>query len=726
MVGDSMFVYGGINRTRFQQRVRWFDIYNPSSTTGVPRLTTRSFTGTTSSYYDTTPITMNMTVDADFASFNPQALVIRMAEVLVVPIGSIHIVNYQRGSVVVLFTIYPAPGFVPQETADRLVSLVAKDPNVLGDLGKVLAINQVTARPARPPAQPTNDDSSDRANALALGLGLGLGGGCVVLLMITILAVLLSRKRRPRRDQNATLPEIDDEVALPDVAVPDPLATSLTASGTTASSSIRSSGNRSPAFQAQYIIVYPEIAIESKLGSGAFGVVYKARWHATACVVKENLIDDEERQREFLKEASAMTRMHPHPNIVQLLGVCVDPQYPMAIVLEWVDAGSLDAYLHDKERDLPAKVALELCRDIAAGMQHLHAEGILHCDLSARNVLLAYRRHTYIAKIADFGLSHFTNLGALGTYSAESAMKLPIRWTSPEILENPNQSTKAGDVWSFGVVLWEVFQRELPYQNMPENSQVIVAVSKGYRLPLPTKVSHPDEIDEIITCCFSTDPADRPTMEHIYFKIEKLFLPEDAGPESKPVPVEIGRYKIPMSTSISSEDTSSNYKLDGNLSGGSTPARETDPYHAAGMLSLRTSAPDHQATMVRSGSDHHYTGMSSDAHTDAPAGSASDALPAAAELPPDGPVDAYKPDAELSPASRPAVTALRTAVAEPIYGRPATPVSLRLSNLGGVPRIQSGDSSSSSSAPASPSTLGSSTASDEAPDEDSKDTTSVS
>jgi len=219
----------------------------------------------------------------------------------------------------------------------------------------------------------------------------------------------------------------------------------------------------------------------------------------------------------LLKELRSMLGIRPHENVISLRGVCLEP---LSIIMEYVEGGSLEGLLRRDCVEITGEMAVEFCYDIASGMRHLHAENVLHCDLSARNVLLALKHNRYECKIADFGLAHFVNES--GIYNTDMALQMPIRWTAPEILMNSKTQTCFNDYWAYGVVVWEILERALPYSNYATQQEVIVAVLRGERLPKPTRILYPDVLDDIMKLCFRAKPSERPTFE----EIQNMLLPE--------------------------------------------------------------------------------------------------------------------------------------------------------------------------------------------------------
>jgi len=197
-------------------------------------------------------------------------------------------------------------------------------------------------------------------------------------------------------------------------------------------------------------IEYTDIKIEEMIGQGCFGVVYKAKWRHAPVVVKRLRRDvwKPEVMREFEHEAAILTKLRPHHNVVQFLGVSLQPP---AIISEYLPGGDLLSLLHREEK-LNIETKIDIALGAAAGLTHLHYEDILHCDLAARNLLVSSNVITgnYTVKVTDFGLSKTG-----GSTIASKSMTLPVKWMSPEAIHPKIRLlSKKSDVWSFGVVLW--------------------------------------------------------------------------------------------------------------------------------------------------------------------------------------------------------------------------------------------------------------------------------
>ena len=187
-----------------------------------------------------------------------------------------------------------------------------------------------------------------------------------------------------------------------------------------------------------------------------------------------------------------------HANVVKLVGV-VTVGAPLLVVMEFCSIGSLDAYL--RVIDTTDKKKVQIAVDCATGMAYLASRKFIHRDLAARNIFLDSDAR---AKIGDFGMSR----EAVGRdYYLSKGGQLPIRWTAPECLEE-HKFSEQSDVWSFGILLYELWTRaELPYKGWL-NEKVWVQVLGGYRLESPTDC--PTEVYWLMMSCWK-DAGSRPT-----------------------------------------------------------------------------------------------------------------------------------------------------------------------------------------------------------------------
>ncbi|CAB0038186.1 unnamed protein product [Trichogramma brassicae] len=255
-----------------------------------------------------------------------------------------------------------------------------------------------------------------------------------------------------------------------------------------------------------------DVVLLDKIGKGNFGDVYRALLkNKTEVAVKTcKMTLPDEQKRKFLQEGRIL-KQYDHPNIVKLIGICVQKQ-PIMIVMELVSGGSLLAYLRNNRATMTQLQLLQMCRDAAAGMSYLESKCCIHRDLAARNCLIS---HESTVKISDFGMSREEQ-----EYIVSDGMKqIPIKWTAPEAL-NFGKYTSLCDVWSYGILIWEIFSRGgYPYSGL-SNSQAREKIDTGYRMPPPDGT--PDDIYKLMLQCWEYEPEKRPHFDMIYSIVDSV------------------------------------------------------------------------------------------------------------------------------------------------------------------------------------------------------------
>uniref|UniRef100_A0A669D501 receptor protein-tyrosine kinase n=1 Tax=Oreochromis niloticus TaxID=8128 RepID=A0A669D501_ORENI len=263
------------------------------------------------------------------------------------------------------------------------------------------------------------------------------------------------------------------------------------------------------------------IHIEKVIGMGEFGEVCSGRLRVQGkreiyVAIKSLKAGYSDKQRrDFLSEASIMGQFD-HPNIIRLEGLWVS-------VLTCLPVSAIVPFQkHDGQFTVIQLVGM--LRGIASGMKYLSDMNYVHRDLAARNILV---NSNLVCKVSDFGLSRvleddpeaaYTTREATGTYLSPGG-KIPIRWTAPEAIAY-RKFTTASDVWSYGIVMWEVVSYgERPYWDM-NNQDVIKAIEEGYRLPAP--MDCPVVLHQLMLDCWERDRAERPTFSQILNMLDKL------------------------------------------------------------------------------------------------------------------------------------------------------------------------------------------------------------
>jgi len=209
---------------------------------------------------------------------------------------------------------------------------------------------------------------------------------------------------------------------------------------------------------------------------------------------------------EFLSEAKVMMDLD-HQCIVQLLGISHGP--PVLMILELVPLGSVLSYLEEQPDSVSPGMEIPLwASQIACGMLYLQSKKFVHRDLAARNILLASK---YQTKISDFGLSRV--VGEKNYYRASKGGRWPVKWYAPECI-NYGTFSHASDVWSYGVVLWEMYSYgKQPYKDKT-GAQTVEYIESQHRLPQPEKAS--DDVYDIMLQCWAYKPADRPAFKDLF------------------------------------------------------------------------------------------------------------------------------------------------------------------------------------------------------------------
>lgn len=253
-----------------------------------------------------------------------------------------------------------------------------------------------------------------------------------------------------------------------------------------------------------------DIEIQESIGSGNFGQVFRAKWNGNEVALKSVSSHD---KTSIAQEASILKSLQ-HPNIITFYGLLTcDNNFYM--VIEYLSKGDLGKYLAINKESLQVSDLENMSLQVLRGMCYLESKKVLHRDLAARNILVTLNDTRVVLKIADFGLGRKMEANPIYTSSQQTAV--PIRWAAPEVIMSSTYSP-ASEVWSFAIVLWEIFSfAELPYQGL-SNAEVIEKVKEGFRLSSPENC--PSWIDSIIQSCWNSDPSKRPDFTSILKEFE--------------------------------------------------------------------------------------------------------------------------------------------------------------------------------------------------------------
>lgn len=255
-----------------------------------------------------------------------------------------------------------------------------------------------------------------------------------------------------------------------------------------------------------------DITYDKLIGSGGFGDVYRGTWNGKTVAVKKlhmKLLSSES-LKEFQKEAQVMAACN-HPQVIHLLGVSLEVK-EYALILEYLPKGSLFDVLHDSKEPLPWSFRWIIANDIARGVAYLHSQNILHRDLKSANVLLTADFH---AKISDFGMA---KLKVETSSSTKTQAKGTIRWQAPELFKRNAQATESSDVYSMGMIFWEMTNRKIPFEDGNEIT-VMGWLKDGEKENIPEEC--PKDFGSLIQECWQA-PSLRPTAQKVVTLLETL------------------------------------------------------------------------------------------------------------------------------------------------------------------------------------------------------------
>ncbi|KAL8576599.1 hypothetical protein ACOMHN_025074 [Nucella lapillus] len=235
------------------------------------------------------------------------------------------------------------------------------------------------------------------------------------------------------------------------------------------------------------------------LGSGAQGAVFLGRLFGEEVAVKK--------VRDIKETDIRNLRKLNHPNIISFKGVCTQaPCY--CIIMEYCPYGQLYEVLRDG-KEIPPALVLDWSKQIASGMNYLHSHKIIHRDLKSPNVLVAKND---VVKISDFGTSREWN-----EKSTKMSFAGTVSWMAPEVIRNEPCNEKV-DIWSYGVVLWEIITKEIPYKDVDSSAIIWGVGSNSIHLPVPDTC--PEGFKLLMQQCWSAKPRNRPSFRQILMHLE--------------------------------------------------------------------------------------------------------------------------------------------------------------------------------------------------------------
>uniref|UniRef100_A0A665VQM7 RAF proto-oncogene serine/threonine-protein kinase n=1 Tax=Echeneis naucrates TaxID=173247 RepID=A0A665VQM7_ECHNA len=262
-----------------------------------------------------------------------------------------------------------------------------------------------------------------------------------------------------------------------------------------------------------------EVYLHSRIGSGSFGTVYKGKWHGDVAVKILKVTDPTPEQFQAFRNEVAVLRKTRHVNILLFMGYMTKDN--LAIVTQWCEGSSLYKHIHVLETNFKMIQLIDIARQTAQGMDYLHAKNIIHRDMKSNNIFL---HEGLTVKIGDFGLATVK-----ARWSGSHQVEQPsgsILWMAPEVIrmQDNNPYSFQSDVYSYGIVLFELMTGELPYSQIANRDQIIFMVGRGYLSPDLSKLykNCPKAMKRLVADCIKKSKDDRPLFPQILSSIELL------------------------------------------------------------------------------------------------------------------------------------------------------------------------------------------------------------
>jgi len=256
------------------------------------------------------------------------------------------------------------------------------------------------------------------------------------------------------------------------------------------------------------------------VGKGSFGTVYKGTYHDSPVAIKEMNIEDSEAMEAFSHEVWMSASLN-HPALVNLIGFSWSP---LCLVLEFISHGDLHDFLQSTEERLTWKQRIKMALDVASAIEYLHTRDpiIIHRDLKTPNCLIAgFSPDDVMVKVTDLGEAVLL----AESYTGRDNLQNPI-WMAPEILRNESYDHMS-DIYSFGIVLWEIVAQKFPFAEFPVFKSPFVtlledAIVDGLRPTIPQYC--PPAISTLIQNCWQNNSRNRPSAVEIVNRLNEVIL----------------------------------------------------------------------------------------------------------------------------------------------------------------------------------------------------------
>ncbi|KAI4333845.1 hypothetical protein L6164_018604 [Bauhinia variegata] len=257
----------------------------------------------------------------------------------------------------------------------------------------------------------------------------------------------------------------------------------------------------------EWNIDFSELTVGTRVGIGFFGEVFRGKWNGTDVAIKVFLEQDltAENMEDFCNEISILSRLR-HPNVILFLGACTKPPR-LSMVTEYMEMGSLYYLIHlsGQKKKLSWRRRLKMLRDVCRGLMCIHRMKIIHRDMKSANCLV--NKH-WTVKICDFGLSRIMTDSPMKDSSSAGTPE----WMAPELIRNEPFTEKC-DIFSLGVMMWELATLNRPWEGVPPERVVHAVANEGSRLEIPE-----GPLGRLIQDCWA-EPHERPSCEDILSRL---------------------------------------------------------------------------------------------------------------------------------------------------------------------------------------------------------------
>lgn len=282
-----------------------------------------------------------------------------------------------------------------------------------------------------------------------------------------------------------------------------------------------------------------EIIRENRIGQGSFATVYKGRWHGPVALKELNVKDPTPTQLQDFKNEVVVLKKTRHANVLLFIGYVLKPE--LIIVTQWCKGRSLYKHLHVEDRpEFNNHEIKDIAIGVAQGMEYLQSKGILHRDLKSNNIFI-HDEDDLSVKIGDFGLATFKKRGEGNQQIYHPTGS--ILWMAPEVIRTKpgvDPFTFKSDVYSYGMVLYELLSRKLPYYDFiyKEALMFLIGLNNERSPKLNLDVIRPDKphgLRTLMLSCVERDPNMRPSFENIVKDLKKIKLSRIPRSRSEPL-----------------------------------------------------------------------------------------------------------------------------------------------------------------------------------------------